>query len=44
MEFKRLMKKIFISTKQFFKDGIKFYLENYEKSNELDLYYIKRFW
>ena len=44
MNLKRLMKKIFISVIKAFKDGIKFYLESYEKSYELDLYRIKKLW
>jgi len=44
MNFKRLMKKIFVSTIEFLKDGIKFWLESYEKSYELDLHRIKKIW
>lgn len=44
MNLKRLMKKIFVSTIEFFKDGIKFYLESYEQSYKLDLYRIKKLW
>ena len=44
MNLKRLMKKIFVSTIEFFKDGIKFYLESYKQSYKLDLHRIKKLW
>ena len=44
MNLKRLMKKIFVSTIEFFKDGIKFWLESYEEAYKLDLYRIKKIW
>ena len=44
MNFKILMKKIFVSTTEFFKDGIKFWLESYEEAYKLDLYRIKKLW
>ena len=44
MHLKRLIKKIFVSTIEFFKDGIKFYLESYEQGYKLDLYRIKKLW
>ena len=44
MNLKRLVKKIFISVIEAFKDGIKFYLESYGESYKLDLYRIKKIW
>jgi len=44
MNLKRLMKKIFVSTIEFFKDGIKFWLESCEKSYERELHRIKKLW
>ena len=44
MNFKKFVKKIFASTIEFLKDGIKFWLESYEEAYKLDLYRIKKIW
>ena len=41
MNFKILMKKIFVSTTKFFKDGIKFWLESYEEAYKSPLFLSK---
>ena len=44
MNLKKLVKKIFASTIEFLKDGIKFWLKSCEKSYELELHRIKKLW
>ena len=44
MNFKRLVKNIFMCVVRFLYDGVQFYLDSYTKSYELGFYYDRHLW